>query len=134
MVQVDLEVNGEPVEIQMKLDDTGAAFFVEEVDHTDDSWQVDLETSPIPGQMDFDWKTRKNEKLEPNTILKESEQKLLKCVDLNNDPDKELIEDGNLKGKVNKKKIRKNKNCEIGSKGGFIDIKKKRRILICQRT
>ena len=106
----------------MKLDDTGTAFFVEEVDHTDDSWQVDLKTSP----MDFDRKTRKIEKLEPNTILKESElkhseQKLLKCFDLNNDPDKELIEDGNLKVKVNKQKIRKNKNCEKGSKGGIIE-------------
>merc|ERR1712128_352335 len=28
---VDLEVNGEPVDLQMKLDDTGAAFFVEKV-------------------------------------------------------------------------------------------------------
>jgi len=49
---VDLEVNGEPVDLQMKLDDTGAAFFVEKVS---DSSEVDplapeLATSPIPEQ------------------------------------------------------------------------------------
>merc|ERR1719333_439925 len=29
---VDIEINGEPVEIQMKLDDTGVAYFIEEKD------------------------------------------------------------------------------------------------------
>ena len=38
--QVDLEINGEPVDIWMKLDDTGAAFFVEDVDE-DLSWPTD---------------------------------------------------------------------------------------------
>ena len=52
--------------------------------------------------------------------LKHSEQKLLKCGDLNNDTDRVLLEDGNLKWKVNKKKIRKNINCELGSKAGLI--------------
>jgi len=46
---IDIEINGEPVEIQMKLDDTGTAFFVEEVDEEDDCWQDNLQTSPIPG-------------------------------------------------------------------------------------
>ena len=47
---VDLEINGEPVEIQMKLDDTGAAFFVEEVAETEDVGSPELATSPIPDQ------------------------------------------------------------------------------------
>ena len=33
----------------MKLDDTGTAFFVEEVDEEDNCWQDNLQTSPIPG-------------------------------------------------------------------------------------
>ena len=47
---VDLEINGEPVEIQMKLDDTGAAFFVEEVAETEEVGSPELATSPIPDQ------------------------------------------------------------------------------------
>ena len=47
---VDLEINGEPVEIQMKLDDTGAAFFVEEVVGTEEVGSPELATSPIPDQ------------------------------------------------------------------------------------
>lgn len=47
---VDLEINGEPVEIQMKLDDTGAAFFVEEVAETEEVGSPQLATSPIPDQ------------------------------------------------------------------------------------
>merc|ERR1711874_380524 len=46
---VDLEVNGEPVDIQMKLDDTGVAYFVERVrvGNVNESWTGDLASSPI---------------------------------------------------------------------------------------
>ena len=43
--QVDIEINGEPVELQMKLGDAGEAFFVEEVETNDPS---DFCISPIP--------------------------------------------------------------------------------------
>ena len=36
ILQVDLEINGEPVEMQMKLDDSGVAFFVEDVEKDED--------------------------------------------------------------------------------------------------
>ena len=36
IMQVDIEINGFPVEINMKLDDTGAAFFVEEIEDGED--------------------------------------------------------------------------------------------------
>ena len=29
--QVDLDINGEPIEIQLKVDDSGNAFFVEDL-------------------------------------------------------------------------------------------------------
>jgi phosphatidate phosphatase LPIN len=62
---VDIEINGEPVEIQMKLDDTGAAFFVEEVDELDDSWQDNLQTSPLPRQSAFQ-KEENEEETDPD--------------------------------------------------------------------
>jgi len=46
---VDLEVNGEPVNIHMKLDDNGAAFFVEGLDESEiHELPAELATSPIP--------------------------------------------------------------------------------------
>ena len=46
--QVDVEVNGNEVSLKMKLDDTGAAFFVEDVHLDDEEWNEQLATSPLP--------------------------------------------------------------------------------------
>lgn len=49
VLQVDIEVNGEPVDIHMKLGDSGEAFFVEEIAEDDAATVPDnLATSPIP--------------------------------------------------------------------------------------
>lgn len=62
---VDLEINGESVNIFMKLDDSGAAYFVEEVDD-DVEWQSDyVATSPIPDQSLVDWVDRRKGSLVP---------------------------------------------------------------------
>lgn len=46
---MDIEVNGEPVDIHMKLGDSGEAFFVEEIAEDDATTVPDnLATSPIP--------------------------------------------------------------------------------------
>lgn len=46
---MDIEVNGEPVDIHMKLGDSGEAFFVEEIAEDDEtSVPANLATSPIP--------------------------------------------------------------------------------------
>ncbi|XP_001961034.3 phosphatidate phosphatase LPIN2 isoform X1 [Drosophila ananassae] len=46
---VDIEINGAPVDIQMKLGDSGEAFFVEEcLDDEDEELPANLATSPIP--------------------------------------------------------------------------------------
>ncbi|XP_034479387.1 phosphatidate phosphatase LPIN3 isoform X3 [Drosophila innubila] len=46
---VDIEINGAPVDIQMKLGDSGEAFFVEECPEDDDEeLPENLATSPIP--------------------------------------------------------------------------------------
>lgn len=49
ILKVDIEINGEPQDIHMKLGDSGEAFFVEEVASTDTENIPDhLATSPIP--------------------------------------------------------------------------------------
>ncbi|XP_030388240.1 phosphatidate phosphatase LPIN3 isoform X2 [Scaptodrosophila lebanonensis] len=45
---VDIEINGAPVDIQMKLGDSGEAFFVEECPEDDEELAENLATSPIP--------------------------------------------------------------------------------------
>ena len=52
-MQVDLEINDEPVDLHMKLDDNGTAFFVEDInseDSDDEDIPPELATSPIPQQ------------------------------------------------------------------------------------
>ncbi|XP_047040025.1 phosphatidate phosphatase LPIN2 isoform X3 [Helicoverpa zea] len=45
---VDLELNGEPLDIHMKLGESGEAFFVEEVGEDEAECSAHLATSPIP--------------------------------------------------------------------------------------
>lgn len=46
---MDIEVNGEPVDIHMKLGESGEAFFVQECPETDlDELPANLATSPLP--------------------------------------------------------------------------------------
>lgn len=125
---VDLEINGEPVQIQMKLDDTGAAFFVEDVANSDDSWNVELATSPIPDQgpgNSFGFRDRKSgpAKLKPIRLFDETigeekdthedeadgpskveeEEKSSSSVEIRT----QVVEVESRKGKLNKKKRRR---------------------------
>lgn len=43
-LQVDIEINGEPVDLHMKLGDSGEAFFVQELD----SDEVGIVVTPLP--------------------------------------------------------------------------------------
>ncbi|NXC25760.1 LPIN3 phosphatase, partial [Campylorhamphus procurvoides] len=45
---VDIEINGEPVDLRMKLGDNGEAFFVQETEENEGSIPSSLCTSPIP--------------------------------------------------------------------------------------
>ncbi|XP_012932637.1 phosphatidate phosphatase LPIN3 isoform X2 [Heterocephalus glaber] len=45
---VDIEINGEPVDLQMKLGDSGEAFFVQELESDEEDVPPRLCTSPIP--------------------------------------------------------------------------------------
>ncbi|CAG5896190.1 unnamed protein product, partial [Menidia menidia] len=45
---IDIEINGEPVELHMKLGDNGEAFFVQETERKNEIVPAHLVTSPIP--------------------------------------------------------------------------------------
>ena len=51
-LQVDIEINGEPVDLHMKLGEAGEAFFVQEAEPQGDV-PAYLATSPIPSALDL---------------------------------------------------------------------------------
>ncbi|XP_031439930.1 phosphatidate phosphatase LPIN2 isoform X2 [Clupea harengus] len=52
---VDIEVNGEPVDLHMKLGDNGEAFFVQEAEELNEIIPAHLATSPIPTEDPVFW-------------------------------------------------------------------------------
>lgn len=48
LLQVDIEINGEPVDLHMKLGDSGEAFFVQELESDEVSTSVLDSTCPCP--------------------------------------------------------------------------------------
>ncbi|MCJ8731736.1 hypothetical protein PDJAM_G00202900 [Pangasius djambal] len=52
---IDIEVNGSPVDLHMKLGDNGEAFFVQETQHADELVPARLVTSPIPTEEPAFW-------------------------------------------------------------------------------
>ncbi|KAI4890506.1 hypothetical protein NFI96_011441, partial [Prochilodus magdalenae] len=52
---IDIEVNGSPVDLHMKLGDNGEAFFVQETQHSDETVPAHLLTSPIPTEEPVFW-------------------------------------------------------------------------------
>jgi phosphatidate phosphatase LPIN len=140
---VDIEINGFPVEINMKLDDTGAAFFVEEIEdgEEDDDWSANLATSPLPNQT-LDWAERRSGNLKPNPLFQAEtnettathEDEVLARVlaettsnlieqdegeeeDEDETPDNSRVEDHvGRKGKLNKKKRKRRR--ELRSRRG----------------
>ncbi|XP_033494025.2 phosphatidate phosphatase LPIN2-like [Epinephelus lanceolatus] len=52
---IDIEINGEPVELHMKLGDNGEAFFVQETEKHNEIVPAHLVTSPIPTEEALLW-------------------------------------------------------------------------------
>ncbi|XP_051909647.1 phosphatidate phosphatase LPIN2-like isoform X2 [Hippocampus zosterae] len=86
---IDIEINGEAVELHMKLGDNGEAFFVQETEQYDEMVPAHLVTSPIP--MD-------------DALIKNQEPEGGKCRPL-----KGSEEGPNAAGKKKKKRRRKHK-------------------------
>ncbi|XP_029686277.1 phosphatidate phosphatase LPIN2 isoform X1 [Takifugu rubripes] len=71
---IDIEVNGEPVNLHMKLGDNGEAFFVQESEQQNQLVPAHLATSPIPTESHLFW-------------ISEVEQRTAKIEDDVADPD-----------------------------------------------
>ncbi|XP_059357729.1 phosphatidate phosphatase LPIN2-like isoform X1 [Carassius carassius] len=52
---IDIEINGEPVDLHMKLGDNGEAFFVQETEEQNEIIPAHLATSPIPTESHLFW-------------------------------------------------------------------------------
>lgn len=52
---IDIEINGEPVDLHMKLGDNGEAFFVQETEEQNEIIPAHLATSPIPTDTHMFW-------------------------------------------------------------------------------
>ncbi|KAL2097642.1 hypothetical protein ACEWY4_006849 [Coilia grayii] len=52
---IDIEINGEPVDLHMKLGDNGEAFFVQETEEQNEIVPAHLATSPIPTEGHMFW-------------------------------------------------------------------------------
>uniref|UniRef100_UPI0037E86249 phosphatidate phosphatase LPIN2 isoform X1 n=1 Tax=Semicossyphus pulcher TaxID=241346 RepID=UPI0037E86249 len=69
---IDIEVNGEPVELHMKLGDNGEAFFVQESEQLNQIVPAHLATSPIPTESHLFWISEvENKVLEDDTADQE---------------------------------------------------------------
>ncbi|KAI4903522.1 hypothetical protein NFI96_027566 [Prochilodus magdalenae] len=53
--KIDIEINGEPVDLHMKLGDNGEAFFVQEMEVLNEVVPAHLATSPIPTESHMFW-------------------------------------------------------------------------------
>jgi len=118
---VDLEINGCPVALQMKLDDTGAAFFVEDVACSEVSWNVELATSPFPDQgvrAQLGWRERK---LKPTRLFEDPDKKDMNRIE--EDTVKEVEEVQTRRGKLNKKKRRRKMRLRHNSRGSNASMK-----------
>ncbi|XP_023336375.1 phosphatidate phosphatase LPIN2 isoform X1 [Eurytemora carolleeae] len=97
----------------MKLDDNGAAFFVEDVE--EEEWSPHLATSPIPSTGSWEW----NKNASPAPLEVQNPLKI-QLTEVNEEEEKE--EDGR-KGKLNKKKRRRRNQLRHGRRGSKGSIK-----------
>ncbi|KAJ7331960.1 hypothetical protein JRQ81_014140 [Phrynocephalus forsythii] len=78
---VDIEINGEPVNLQMKLGDNGEAFFVQESEEQKETLPTSLCTSPIPSEKNAETVARSSslysnpEGLGPETALRKKRRR-----------------------------------------------------------
>ena len=125
---VDIEINGNEVSLKMKLDDTGAAFFVEDVGEEDeDKWNIALATSPMPSKSapvaSFGGRSLKLAPQRLNFNEELNHELELKCNltddgGLRDDITKPTEETDSLrKGKLNKKKRRRRNQLKHSRKG-----------------
>jgi len=134
---VDIEINGLPVKLNMKLDDTGVAFFVEEIEdgEDDEDWIAKLATSPLPDQT-IDWQLRKSGNLKPTQLFQpepvegdRTEAEVLARVVPDETPSKEVPEpeDVDDEGDDNDSTPESSRVLESAGRKGKLNKKKRKR-------
>uniref|UniRef100_H3DMS4 phosphatidate phosphatase n=1 Tax=Tetraodon nigroviridis TaxID=99883 RepID=H3DMS4_TETNG len=93
---IDIEVNGEPVDLHMKLGDNGEAFFVQESEQQNQLVPAHLATSPIPTESHLFW-------------ISEVEQRTANAEDDVADPDEPPEPPSTLATKKKKRRRKKHK-------------------------
>ena len=98
----------------MKLDDTGAAFFVEEVldGEEEETWSESLATSPIPEKQEFGWKEN------PEDAAAVSDKYISSGVQTESVDNTETKKGKNIK----KKRRKKNQHSRTSSKTSLNEI------------
>ncbi|RXM37058.1 Myomesin-1 [Acipenser ruthenus] len=97
---IDIEINGEPVELHMKLGDNGEAFFVQETEEKNEIVPAHLATSPIPTEDQMFWN------LDPNVLRSGVEDKSAQCP-VAADPESVVHSMGSVKKKKRRRKKHK---------------------------
>ncbi|XP_072544120.1 phosphatidate phosphatase LPIN2-like isoform X2 [Salminus brasiliensis] len=77
---IDIEVNGSPVDLHMKLGDNGEAFFVQETQQANEKIPAHLVTSPIPTEEPVFWSrdSRISEPCQESGVLEDGESGMVK--------------------------------------------------------
>uniref|UniRef100_A0AAR2M5V5 phosphatidate phosphatase n=1 Tax=Pygocentrus nattereri TaxID=42514 RepID=A0AAR2M5V5_PYGNA len=77
---IDIEVNGSPVDLHMKLGDNGEAFFVQETQHANETIPAHLVTSPIPTEEPVFWgrDSRMSEPCQESGVMEDGGSGLVK--------------------------------------------------------
>uniref|UniRef100_A0A672N5V1 phosphatidate phosphatase n=1 Tax=Sinocyclocheilus grahami TaxID=75366 RepID=A0A672N5V1_SINGR len=97
---IDIEINGEPVDLHMKLGDNGEAFFVQETEEQNEIVPAHLATSPIPTESHLFWIAGDHR---PSQNLDDDDDPL----DLEDPPDPPVASTGAAKKKKKRRKKHK---------------------------
>ncbi|KAK3604365.1 hypothetical protein CHS0354_000926 [Potamilus streckersoni] len=114
---VDIEINGQPVHFQMKLGESGEAFFVKEVEEENEDIPLYLATSPLNADLDLmergvqELKMQVQETIKeksPDHERKDSDTSDRSCQSQGSRGETQLRVENELSGKVKRRRKRKN--------------------------
>ncbi|MBN3315660.1 LPIN2 phosphatase, partial [Atractosteus spatula] len=100
---IDIEINGEPVDLHMKLGDNGEAFFVQETGEENEVVPAHLATSPIPTEEQVFWNLENRLASSGKEDRLQSSENTMKSLD----PDSPMLNTGSVKKKKRRRKKHK---------------------------
>ncbi|XP_006634372.2 phosphatidate phosphatase LPIN2 isoform X1 [Lepisosteus oculatus] len=100
---IDIEINGEPVDLHMKLGDNGEAFFVQETGEENEVVPAHLATSPIPTEEQVFWNLENHLASSGKEDRLQSSENTMKSMD----PDSPMLNTGSVKKKKRRRKKHK---------------------------